>query len=137
MIKRIILVFLILFLNFWFLINNHTFAEAPPPVNCIWLPWCKITAGDLGWNDILQKDNQSSKKVWLQWVSNVIAEWIKYVAVLAVISIIVSWFFYIFSWWDEAKTKKAKSMIIWSLLWVIISMSAWGIINLVNKIQIN
>jgi hypothetical protein len=43
---------------------------------------------------------------------------------------------YLLSGWDDEKTKKAKYWIIYSLLWVIISVSAWGIINLINNLKI-
>lgn len=137
MLKKIILIFLLIFINFWFLINNNIFAlDAPnaPKVNCIWLPWCDITNND--WKVFDETWLNTKWWEWMKWIWNVIAEWIKYVSVLAVLSLIISWFFYILSWWEDEKTKKAKRMIIWSLIWVIISITAWWIINLVNKINI-
>jgi hypothetical protein len=48
----------------------------------------------------------------------------------------IAWLFYIFSGWDEEKAKKAKMWIIWSLAWVVISVSAWWIINIINNFKI-
>jgi hypothetical protein len=41
---------------------------------------------------------------------------------------------YLLSWGEEDKTKKAKSWIIWSLVWVLTSISAWWIINMLNNL---
>ena len=115
---------LILLLLSYFIFSFELFASAPD-VNCKWLPWCGSSNADI------------SKNISISKVSNLIWESIKYVAVIAVMSLMVSWVMYLVSWWDEEKTKKAKTAIIWSLVWVFLSISAWPIINLINKINIS
>jgi hypothetical protein len=72
----------------------------------------------------------------LKWVSAVIWELIKYVAVVAVLSVMISGVLYLVSGWEEEKVKKAKTWIIWSLVWVFLSVSAWWMINLLNTLTI-
>jgi len=40
---------------------------------------------------------------------------------------------YLLSSGDEEKTKKAKNVIIWSLVGVFVSLSAYGIIEIINN----
>ncbi len=69
--------------------------------------------------------------------ANVFAsELIKFVAVVAVIALMISWFILIISWWEEEKFKKAKSWFIWSLAWVLVSLSAWFLISFLNNLSI-
>lgn len=108
---------------------NTVLADVPE-VNCIWLPWC-------GQNEASEAFKWDlSKNVWLELVTSIIWQVIQFVAVVAVISLILSGILYLFSWWEEEKAKKAKSWIIWSLVWVIVSISAWWIIGILNKITI-
>lgn len=117
------------FITFLLLTLNYTFASWPEVV-CNWLPWCENegiweAVASLSWNDFF----------WFLW--NIISEWIKYVAVLAVLALMVSWFMYLISSWEDEKVAKAKKAIIWSLVWVLLSTSAWVIINIVNNFKIN
>ena len=114
---------LILLLFGVFIFSTEIFAAAPS-VNCIWLPWCA------------DGNTNGSNNITLGVVTKLIWESIKYVAVIAVLSLMVSWVMYIISWWEEDKIKKSKSAIIWSLVWVFLSISAWTIINLINSIKI-
>lgn len=129
MFKKNISIFFIISWNFLLLISK-VFATAPG-VNCIWLPGCKNTT-------ITTPDSASNltENVALTWIWNIIWLLIQYVAVIAVISLMIAWLFYIFSGWDEEKAKKAKMWIIWSLAWVVISVSAWWIINIINNFKI-
>ena len=69
--------------------------------------------------------------------ANVFAsELIKFVAAVAVISLMVSWILLIVSGWEEEKFKKAKTWFIWSLVWVLVSLSAWFLINFLNNLSI-
>ncbi|MDQ7022614.1 MAG: hypothetical protein Q9M97_03675 [Candidatus Gracilibacteria bacterium] len=68
--------------------------------------------------------------------SNIIAEMIKYVAVLAVIALMISGVMYMFSDGDEEKTKKAKSWILWSLTAVVLSISSYYIVTTIVGIQV-
>jgi hypothetical protein len=99
-------------------------------VNCFWLPWCEDTNITQPSDAVIENMNT------LKWISNIVWELIKYVSVIAVISVMISWVLYMTSWGEEEKTKKAKTWIIWSLVWVLLSISAWWIINMLNAIQI-
>ena len=85
-----------------------------------WLPFDGVTTDKIVWTVF-----------W--WI---VAEFIKYVAVIAVISIMISGVMYLVSWGEEEKVKRAKTWIIWSLVWVFLSVSAWAIINIVNVFKI-
>lgn len=78
----------------------------------------------------------SGDKVITKYIPSLIATFIKYIAVIAVISTMISWLMYLTSAWKEDTTKKAKSWIIYSLAWVLLSVSAWFIINLINTVSI-
>ena len=99
---------------------NNVFADKPK-VPDLWLPWGEISIDEI------------TKKVW--W--NLISTFIQYVAIVAVISLMLSWIMYLIANWEEEKTKKAKNWIIWSLVWVLLSVSAWWIINIINNFKLN
>ncbi len=116
--KFIRICFYLIIANFSIFIAN----SAWPEVKCSWLPWC-----DSGWwNDIVVKS-----------ASILVSEMIKYTSVLAVIAFMMSWIFYVISNWVEEKAKKAKNWMIWSWVWVLVSVSAWFIINIINNINLN
>lgn len=128
MFKKISIIITIVFSYFmWFTIN--TFADQPV-LNCIWLPGCVDT----------EKSEPSAasdtNNLGIKVINNIIWQIIQFVAVIAVIALILSGIMYLISWGDEEKTKTAKSWIIWSLVWVFLSVSAWGIINLLNNLKI-
>ena len=121
---KIILVLLLCLVNFTWIFTEQIFAGSAPDLNCTWLPWCD-------WGDDV------SKNVAMGMVSKIIWELIKYVAAIAVLSLMISWVMYIISWWEEEKVKKAKTAIIWSFAGVFLSISAWSIINLINGFSIS
>ncbi len=112
--KKIILFFVLLNLK----INTVLWNE--PYIGCDWLPWCS-----------------SSSAGALKFIWKIVAELIKYVAVVAVIALILAWFMYIFSWWEEEKVKTARKWIIWSIVAVFISISWYFLINLINDAKID
>ncbi len=103
--------------------SSRVFA-APPEINCWALPGCD----DGTWS-------ASTASVY-DTIWNLIRLLIEYVAVIAVIAVMIGWVMYLVSWGDEEKTKRAKSVIIWALVWVLVSVFAWSIINIVNKFTI-
>ena len=111
---------------FYMIFLENIYAE--PPIWCAWLPFCEeennLIGDSAGYIFI--------DEVWWKLVS----ELIQYVAVIAVISLMISWIMYLLSWWEEEKVKRAKSWIIWSLVWVVLSIWAWGIVNIINEISI-
>lgn len=95
---------------------------AVPDVECGGLPGCSSAAASgSGVYDIL---------------GNIIALLIKYIAIIAVIAVMIGGIMYLISSGDEEKTKKAKNIIIWALVGVFISISAWSIINILNNFRI-
>ena len=130
MFKKIILILLLLWINL-FTINFNAFA-AIPEVNCIWLPWCVDSEIKTPW----APDNFDNN-LGLEVIVNIIWELIQFVAVFAVLALIISGIMYLLSWWEEEKTKKAKTWITWSLVWVVVSISAWGLINILNNLTIS
>ncbi len=118
-------------LSYFLLFNSSVFASSAPTVNCAWLPWCKD-------NSIVNPSSASqlNNNIWLSFIDSIVSNLIQFVAVFAVFALIISWFMYLLSSWDEEKTKKAKKWIIWSLVAVLLSISAWSIINYLNSIQI-
>lgn len=114
----------------WLLITiNFVYGEAPK-INCFWLPGC------VDKNKATPSSATVSNNVWVELITNIIWQAIMFVAVIAVIALIISWIMYLISWWEEEKTKKAKIWIIWSLAGVFLSISAWFIINLLNNLKI-
>lgn len=120
------ILFLILSLSIPFI----TFANWPW-INCYWLPGCWIKSQ---WLDDFKTDN-SALDSWVKYLTNVISDSIKYVAVFSVLAIIISWIYFVASAGNEDKAKRAKKYITWSILWVLISTSAWSMVNILNKFK--
>jgi hypothetical protein len=95
------------------------------------LPWCESsTITD-------PKSADLSDKLWTKVIANATWYLIQIVSVMAVFALIFSWAMYLASSWDEEKANKAKKWIIWSLVWVFLSISAWWIIGFINGLTIN
>ncbi len=114
---------------FYFTITKNIFASWPWVV-CNGLPWCKSS-----W--VGQVDGTITDETFFGFIWNLISTSIQYVAVLSVLALVVAWIMYLVSSGEDEKVKKAKSAIIWSLVWVLVSTSAWAIINLLNSFKIN
>lgn len=87
-----------------------------PEIHCNWLPWCK---------------NWTVKSFLVETIEL----FVQIVVVLAVFALIFSWIMYMISAWDEEKINKAKRWILWSLIWVFLSSTAWSIIFFLNNIK--
>lgn len=72
----------------------------------------------------------------LTTLSRFISEAIKYVSVLAMIAITWGGFTYITAYGDEKKVGKAKNIILYSLFAVIIAISAYAIIDVINNLSL-
>jgi len=112
-----------IYLSFWFFILfvNKIFAKAPTIPSDLELPWSDFSEGEI------------VEMIWWGFITS----FIKFLAIIAVIALMASWLLYLLSGWEEEKVKKAKNWVIWSLVWVILSISAWWIINVINSLQIN
>lgn len=111
------------------LLVSNVFADAPK-VNCIWLPWCMDS------DAANPTDADINLNIWTDLVTSVISQLIQYVAVVAVIALMLSWVMYLVSGWEEEKTKRAKSWIMWSLVWVFMSIFAYWIVKIINNFSI-
>lgn len=69
-------------------------------------------------------------------IGDTIAVGIQYVAVIAVIAVMIGGIMYLLSNGQEEKIKKAKNVIIWALVWVFLSVWAMWLINIVNNFRI-
>lgn len=95
-----------------------------------WVPTFSDNKTILGW--LVKASTSNSHWIIVKWI----AEWIKYVWLLAVISLIIGWFMYITTLWDDSKAKKAKNIIIYSIAWVIVAMAAYSVIDIVNNLKL-
>ncbi len=109
---------IIFLLGFFYL---STFAWDIPNVPKLGLPWDNVWVSNAIWE--------------IGW--DLVSLMIKYTAIVAVISLMLAWIYYILSGWEDEKVKKAKNWIMWSLIWVLLSVSAWWIIQLINSLTIN
>lgn len=133
--KKISLILLTLLMSFGFFYSVSAAAQNPWVI-CTGLPGCPQTTEftpDIKW--AAQDDARNAKAFQFLW--NVIAEGIKYAAVAAVISLMISWVMFVVSAWDEDKITKSRKWITWSLVWVLLTVSAWSLVNLVNSFKIN
>lgn len=114
---------LFIIISLQYLALNKTFASVPDWIipTKTWLPWDNIDSSDIVW------------EVW--W--NIISTFIQYIAVIAVISLMLSGIMYLLSAWEEEKVKKAKNWIIWSLVWVFLSVFAYSIVWFINNMYIS
>jgi hypothetical protein len=128
MFKKILLILVFIIINL-----NITNA-IDLPVNCLWLPWCEQNdpAIPSSW------DSNEEKIFWTLWI--IISEWVKYVAVIAVVALMLAGLNLVIGWWlswEEEKVTNAKKWVLWAFVWVILSVSAWWIINILNNLQID
>lgn len=117
--KKNIYKIIALFSFFYLNIFSSLASNNAQKIHCAWLPGCKLN------------NEQMTDKI-----SGFFALMMQYVGVIAVISLIASGFMYITSWGEEEKLKKAKKWVIWSLVWVFLSITAWSIVNLINNFKI-
>lgn len=73
-----------------------------------------------------------------QWVTKLLAKTantlLDITAIIAVIGVCVVGYIYITSLWKEEGTAKAKKYLIVIIVWVIIALTAWAMISLVDLI---
>ena len=129
--KKIFIFVLLVFCFWWLNLTNISYwAAKVPKVICVWLPWCDK------WKDWNLTELKTNKAEVIAPLQKLISEAIKYVSILAVLALMWSGIMYLVSIWEEEKTKKAKTWIMWSLISVILSVSAFSIISLINKLTI-
>lgn len=108
-------------LSAFFSLQSTFAAGSVPEIKCDGLPGCT--------------DSPSYNATGV--ITKVVDEFIQIVIVVAVFSLIFWGILYIISWGEDEKVSKAKKWILWSLAGVILASSAWGIIRLLNTINVN
>lgn len=108
-----------------------------PTINCYWLPGCSVSSNkaepEPGSKEILKGQNN----VLYKMLGNIVSTLIQVVWVVSVVAIVISGFMMLLSWGDEEKVKTAKKWVIWSLVWVFASISSYGIISIIDNLEIN
>ncbi|MDD5770062.1 MAG: hypothetical protein PHE25_03775 [Candidatus Gracilibacteria bacterium] len=110
----------------YFILTTKIFASSPAVV-CHGLPGCP-------------EDNTTvsvTGKNFFGFLGNIITVGIQFVAVISVISLIIAGIMYLISAGEDEKVKKARKWITWAIVGVIISTTAWTIVNLANSLKIN
>lgn len=107
---------------------RYSFAQEAPGIWWDGLPW------DV--NSELWVSGNYDNSPFEEFANVFASELIKFVAAVAVIALMLSWIMLIISGWQEEKFKKAKTWFIWSLIWVLVSLSAWFLISFLNNLSI-
>ena len=132
--KRKILLFLIAIA---FILNFYSYTlSLDLPTNCSWLPWCNL-AGLEKWANPENWKVEANKIFATLWL--ILSEWVKFVAVFAVVALMLAGLNLVIGWWlswEEEKVSQAKKWVLWALVWVVLSISAWWIISLLNEFKI-
>lgn len=118
----------VLMIFFSFISIQAVLATKAPTINCYGLPGCPD-----------EKSNPTPANVednsFTEAIVEIISFFLPYVAVVAVISIMISGVLYLLSAGDEDKVNRAKKWIIWSLLGVILSTSSWYIVATLGNLN--
>lgn len=113
--------------TFLLLIQNVFAAgKDAPTINCYGLPGCVDKKIEAPTDPNIDKNNTAI------YIVEIISTMLQYVTVVAVITLMISGVMYLLSGWEEEKVNKAKNWIIWSLVWVLISMSSWFLVSIIN-----
>lgn len=110
----------LLYVSMWYVLSASLAFSASPVEDCWWHPIC----GTSWWDGVFTT------------IGEVIALGIRYVAVIAVIAVMIGGIMYLISWGQEEKTKQAKNIIIWALVGTFLSVSAWWLISIVNNFRL-
>lgn len=122
-------IYCIISIIFYSLVSVQAFAATnAPTINCYGLPGCN----DEKW---LPSDPNVKENSFTEAIAETIAFLMPYVAVLAVLAIMISGVMYLLSAGDEDKVNRAKKWIIWSLVWVLLSLSSWYIVATLWKLS--
>lgn len=129
MIRTKIIVLLANILLLWWIFLAPAYAKIEKPQS-MWLPTFSTNKDLVG--DVVQVRKDNPHGFLTKWI----AEWIKYVWLLAVISLIIGWFMYMISYWSDDKTKKAKNIIMYSIIGVLVSIAAYSLVDIINNISL-
>lgn len=83
------------------------------------------------WDGFIKKENP------VNFLFVIIREVTKYVAILAIIATMIGWLMFLFSAWNDEKVKKAKNVIIYSIIWVLVSIASFTLVDIINNLTLN
>ena len=66
----------------------------------------------------------------------VIKKLIEFVWIFAIITMMIWWIMFLTSLWVEEKIKKARSIITYSIVWVLVSVLSYVLVDIVNNISL-
>lgn len=152
--KKIIIAFI---LAISVLSASSALAWNAPRINCAWLPGCQseekmLPPPENGDNPDGGENEKDDEKIWELWesieikddnnpiiktVAKITSTFLGYVSVIAVVCLMLSWAYYLFSGGEEEKTTKAKKWIIYSLVWIIVSLLAYRIVGIIDNTTVD
>lgn len=118
--------FWILALSFYYIAITKVYAISAV---CNGLPWCESQSA-------LGTKTGITGHGFFTFLWNTIGQGIKYIAVISVFSLMGAWVVYITSVGDDGKVEQAKKWITYALIGVLVSVSSWALINLLNAFKI-
>jgi len=69
---------------------------------------------------------------WEKLYEQMIKLWAYFLAPVAFFFVTLAWYYYLASWWDEAKMKKWKDIILYVLLWILIYLAGRSVLAELN-----
>lgn len=142
--KKIFLFIILSVVWFWFNFsqtnlyasNTNTYSNSIFRWSATEIPYCKwnqcwIEQWVRSIKNIDWIENEASASEYIQRVTKYVL-W--FLALIATLFIIYSWFVLLTSAWDEEKAKKSKTIIMYSIIWIIIIFLAWPIVDFVLNI---
>ncbi len=106
------------FILFWLSISLAMAADTLPPITPMGLPF--------------ESAGEATRPIVI-----IIRETIKYVGLFAILAVSWGWIQFLTSMGNDEKVKHAKQTVIYALVWVLLSVVAYTIIDIVNSLKIN
>ncbi len=106
------------FILFWLSISLALAADTLPPITPMGLPF--------------ESAGEATRPIVI-----IIRETIKYVGLFAILAVSWGWIQFLTSMGNDEKVKHAKQTVIYALVWVLLSVVAYTIIDIVNSLKIN
>ncbi len=134
-IKKILLIFLLIILNFSF-VGISYWEEERKPTRELWNPTIKDGLLETTSDDIIEGTSDD----WLEAVSQ-ISIWVKdsltsVIVVIAVWTFLFIWIRLAFARGNPEEFKKAMMQLIYAVVWVFIVSIAWAVVSLVAWIHL-
>jgi len=66
----------------------------------------------------------------------IIKQIVIYTWIISIIAIMIGWIMFLTSMWKEEQFKKAKNVIIYSIVWVVVSISSYALVDIINNLSL-